>query len=126
MDVSELRGEKFVGIKNGYGTRDLTDSICKSAGFLPHYIFEGDEPARIGSLVEAGIGVAFVPETSRGSGEIDEHFLGLRDDRFVREIAFLRRKDYFISRAAEEFQNVILEYFATYAAQRNKPRLLGS
>jgi DNA-binding transcriptional LysR family regulator len=125
VDLAELREENFIGVKSGYGTRDLTDLVCKSAGFLPHYIFEGDEPARISSLVEAGIGVAFVPETSRGTNESGE-CLDLMDDRFVREIAFLRRKDHFISRAAEEFQNVVLEYFTAYAAQRNKYKLSGS
>lgn len=119
VELAELKEEKFIGVKSGYGTRDLTDSVCKSAGFLPHYIFEGDEPARIGSLVEAGIGVAFVPETSRGTNAIGE-YLDLNDDRFVREIAVLRRKDHFISRAAEEFHTVVLEFFASYAAQRKR------
>jgi len=117
IPVSELREEKFVGVKTGYGTRDLTDAVCRSEGFLPEYIFEGDEPARIGSLVKAGIGVAFVPETSRDPGEPGA-FLGL-DDRFVREIALLRRKDHFLSKAAAEFQNVVLGFFSSYTAPKN-------
>lgn len=116
VDVRELNEEKFVGVKTGYGTREITDAVCQSAGFTPQYIFEGDEPARIGSLVKAGIGVAFVPQTSWGTDEPCA-CLGLTDDRFVREIALLRRKDRFISKAAQEFQNVVRDFFASYASQ---------
>jgi DNA-binding transcriptional LysR family regulator len=124
VDLSKLKEENFIGVKSGYGARDLTDSVCQSAGFLPRYIFEGDEPARVNSLVEAGIGVAFVPDTSRSTNESIE-YLEL-DDRFVREIAFLRCEDHYISKAAEEFQNVVLEFFKTYSAQPNEFKLPGS
>ena len=53
ISLTELRDECFVGVKRGYGTRDLVDSICKSVGFEPTYVYEGDEPARLSSLVEA-------------------------------------------------------------------------
>lgn len=58
ISLTELKDECFVGVKRGYGTRDLVDSICKSVGFVPTYVYEGDEPARLSSLVEAGIGIA--------------------------------------------------------------------
>ena len=47
VSLTELRDEWFVGVKRGYGTRDLVDSICKSVGFAPKYVYEGDEPARL-------------------------------------------------------------------------------
>lgn len=40
ISLAELRDEWFVGVKRGYGTRDLVDSICKSAGFAPKYVYE--------------------------------------------------------------------------------------
>lgn len=41
VSLTELRDEWFVGVKIGYGTRDLMDEVCKSAGFVPHYVYEG-------------------------------------------------------------------------------------
>lgn len=81
--VTDLKDEWFVGVKQGYPTRDLTDRICQSVGFTPKHVYEGDESARIRALVEAEIGIAFVPESSTWGftdgnircQKIDEHLL---------------------------------------------------
>jgi len=122
VHVSELKEERFVGVKTGYGTRDLTDVLCRAAGFLPQYTFEGNEPARIGSLVKAGLGVAFVPEASWDTDEPCV-YLDLMDDRFIREIALLRPKGHYISKAAEEFQDVVLNFFVSYTLAKNSSKL---
>jgi LysR family transcriptional regulator, transcription activator of glutamate synthase operon len=67
VSLTELRDEWFDGVKRGFGTRDLVDSVCKSVGFVPKYVYEGDEPARLSTLVEAEIGIAFIPSTARNS-----------------------------------------------------------
>lgn len=41
ISLIELKDEWFVGVKKGYGTRDLIDSVCKSVGFVPKYVYEG-------------------------------------------------------------------------------------
>ena len=110
VSLSELRDEWFVGVKRGYGTRDLVDSVCKTVGFVPKYVYEGDEPARLSSLVEAGIGIAFIPSTARYSRE-HIHYLQLEDHQLEREIALLWHKSRYISQAALEFREVVVEYF---------------
>nr|WP_285858768.1 LysR substrate-binding domain-containing protein [Paenibacillus sp. MER 99-2] len=116
ISLTELRDESFVGVKRGYGTRDLVDSICKSVGFIPTYVYEGDEPARLSSLVEAGIGIAFIPSTARHSGEHIK-YLKVENHELVREIALLWHKSRYISRAALEFREVVIEYFETISKQ---------
>nr|WP_154894183.1 LysR substrate-binding domain-containing protein [Paenibacillus xylanexedens] len=116
ISLTELRDECFVGVKRGYGTRDLVDSICKSAGFIPTYVYEGDEPARLSSLVEAGIGIAFIPSTARYSGAHIK-YLKVENHELVREIALLRQRSRYISRAAHEFREVVIEYFRTISKQ---------
>lgn len=118
ISLTELRDECFVGVKRGYGTRDLVDSICKSVGFVPTYVYEGDEPARLSSLVEAGIGIAFIPSTARHSGEHIK-YLKVENHELVREIAFLWHRSRYISRAALEFREVVVEYFGTISKQTN-------
>lgn len=117
ISLTELRDESFVGVKRGYGTRDLVDSICKSAGFIPTYVYEGDEPARLSSLVEAGIGIAFIPSTARYSGEHIKYLKVENHNELVREIALLWHRSRYISRAALEFREVVEEYFGTISKQ---------
>lgn len=116
VSLSELRDEWFVGVKRGYGTRDLVDSICNSAGFAPKYVYEGDEPARLSSLVEAEIGIAFIPSTARFSRE-HINYLQIENHELVREIALLWHRSRYISQAALEFREVVLEYFGSISKQ---------
>ncbi|QSF47407.1 LysR family transcriptional regulator [Paenibacillus tianjinensis] len=111
VTLAELRDEWFVGVKRGYGTRDLTDAVCKSSGFILNYVYEGDEPSRLVSLVEAEVGIAFIPGTARDS-RASLRYLQIEDPGMVREIALLWHKSRYISRAAHDFREVVLEYFA--------------
>lgn len=110
VTLAELRNEWFVGVKTGYGTRDLTDAVCKSSGFILNYVYEGDEPSRLVSLVEAEVGIAFIPGTARDS-RASLRYLEIEDPGMVREIALLWHKSRYISRAAHDFREVVLEYF---------------
>ncbi|MDD9265461.1 LysR family transcriptional regulator [Paenibacillus sp. GCM10023248] len=116
VSLNELKDEWFVGVKKGYLTRDLVDSVCKEAGFAPKYVYEGNEPARLSALVEAGIGIAFIPSTARNSREHIQ-YLQVEDHELVREIALLRHRSRYISRAALEFRDVVVEYFGSLSKQ---------
>ncbi|MFD0619982.1 LysR family transcriptional regulator [Paenibacillus sp. GCM10027629] len=116
ISLIELRDECFVGVKRGYGTRDLVDAVCKSVGFVPRYVYEGDEPARLSTLVEAEIGIAFMPSTARNSRE-HVTYLQVEDHELVREIALIWHKSRYISRAALEFREVVLDYFGAISKQ---------
>ncbi|MDC0764795.1 LysR family transcriptional regulator [Brevibacillus sp. AG] len=110
LSLTDLKDEWFVGVKKGYGTRDFVDSICKSVGFTPKYVYEGDEPARLIQLVEAEIGIAFIPSTARDSRE-QIKYLRVENHELVREIALLWHKSRYISRAAQDFRDVVVDYF---------------
>ncbi|MDP4098168.1 LysR family transcriptional regulator [Paenibacillus sp. P96] len=110
VSLAELKDESFVGVKKGYHTRDLVDSVFESAGFVPKYVYEGNEPARLSAFVEAGIGIAFMPASAMNARE-QIQYLRVEEHELVREIALLRHKSRYISRAALEFREVVLEYF---------------
>lgn len=114
ISLTELRDEWFVGVKKGYGIRDLLDALCQTAGFTPKYVYEGDEPARLSALVEAGLGIAFIPSTARDSRE-PVHYLQVEDHELVRELALLWNKRRYLSRAAQEFREFVIEYFKSLA-----------
>ncbi|MFD0693855.1 LysR family transcriptional regulator [Paenibacillus sp. GCM10027628] len=116
VSLIELRNEWFVGVKKGYGARDFVDSLCQAVGFVPKYVYEGDEPARLSDLVEAEIGIAFIPSTARNSREHIQ-YLQVENHELAREIALLWNKNRYISRAALEFREVVIEYFQTISKQ---------
>jgi len=118
VSLTELRDEWFVGVKKGHGTRDLVDAVCESVGFVPNYVYEGNEPARLSALVEAEIGIAFMPSTARNSRE-QIKYLQIENHELVREIALLWHRSRYISRAALEFREVVLEYFGSISKQTN-------
>ncbi|WP_116191647.1 LysR family transcriptional regulator [Paenibacillus taihuensis] len=110
VSLSELKDEWFVGVKIGYGTRDLMDNVCKSAGFVPHYVYEGDEPARLINLVEAEIGIAFIPSTARNE-RAQIRYLQIEGHEAVRKIALLWHKSRYLSPASLDFREIVVEYF---------------
>lgn len=116
VSLTELKEEWFVGLKVGYGTRDLMDAVCKSLGFAPLYVYEGDEPARLVNLVEAEIGIAFIPSTARND-RAQLKYLQIETHEVVREIALLWHKSRYISPTALEFREVVIEYFEDLTKQ---------
>ncbi|RIX59626.1 LysR family transcriptional regulator [Paenibacillus nanensis] len=116
VSLSELREEKFVGVKSGYGIRDTVDAACKSVGFEPYYIYEGDEPARLSALVEAEVGIAFMPSTARDD-KSPIRFLEIEGHQIEREIALLWHKSRFLTRGALDFREVVVEYFEELSKQ---------
>ncbi|WP_267238320.1 LysR substrate-binding domain-containing protein, partial [Paenibacillus polymyxa] len=90
--------------------------VCMSEGFVPKYVYEGDEPARLSTLVEAEIGIAFIPSTARNS---QEHlkYLQVENHELIREIALLWNRNRYISQAAQEFREIVVKYFATISKQ---------
>lgn len=110
VSLTELRDEWFVGVKVGYSTRDLMDAACKTVGFVPHYVYEGDEPARLVNLVEAEIGIAFIPSTARNE-RAHIKYIQIETHEVVRKISLLWHKSRYISPAAMEFREVVVDYF---------------
>ncbi len=65
IPLYKVAQEPFVSLPVGDGLRDVTDDLCKQAGFTPRIMFEGGEPAAIYDLVETGLGIAFAPALAR-------------------------------------------------------------
>jgi len=61
-DLSTVAGQPQVGFAVGWGVRALTDRAMQSRGLQPNYVFEVNDTTTVLDLVEAGFGVALVPE----------------------------------------------------------------
>jgi LysR family transcriptional activator of glutamate synthase operon len=112
--LSELSDEWFVSLKSGYGMRDLTDRYCKMAGFKPKIAYEGDEPATLIALVQAELGVSFVPESSMYIwAPEDIVYLQIEKPECKRAIGLSRYQGRYFSKAAQAFRKVLIKHYQT-------------
>jgi len=111
--LGEVADEPFISLKPGSDLRELTDQFCRQAGFAPRTVCEVDEPAVIRKLVRAGLGVAFLPAVSwRVVGELDPVPLHIAAPPCQRILRLVWREDRYLSVAAQQFRQFVIEYFA--------------
>ncbi|KRK79381.1 LysR family transcriptional regulator [Companilactobacillus nodensis] len=60
----ELTDEKFVGLNKNNPLRNTIDSYFDKRGITINYMYESDDPATIRGLIEAGIGLSFIPSVT--------------------------------------------------------------
>ena len=104
MRMTDLAREPSVGMKPGYGLRQITDELAEAAGFRPKLAFEGDDVDTLRGLIAAGLGVAVLPTTPRprpGTVEIP-----LRP-KAIRHIGLIWGADHALTPAALEFRDFV-------------------
>jgi DNA-binding transcriptional LysR family regulator len=118
--LSELKEERFVNLKKGYGIRDLMDFHCEKAGFVPDNAYEGDEPATLSPLVQAGLGISFIPKSALHLWT-PGHIVPLKIEEPVctREIGLSSHRSRYLSSVAKEFRQVIIEHFQRMAQNKD-------
>jgi DNA-binding transcriptional LysR family regulator len=63
IDVTDLRDERILLLRQGFGTREMFDGACRIAHVHARVVLEAGDPQSLIALVEAGRGVAIVPST---------------------------------------------------------------
>lgn len=111
IDLCEVANDPFIGYKQTFPFRTMNDQFCQKAGFLPNVVCEVDEPAAIGSLVRAGLGVAFVGACNTSA---ESRLIRLHIDQPVcqRTFQLIWREKTYLSRAACRFRDFVVQYFA--------------
>jgi LysR family transcriptional regulator, hydrogen peroxide-inducible genes activator len=62
VGLKDLRGEKFVMLRDGHCFRDLSFATCTRAKVNPRIAFESGQFSSLLGMVAAGVGVSLVPE----------------------------------------------------------------
>ncbi|HZG85555.1 LysR family transcriptional regulator [Paenibacillus sp.] len=110
--LHELAEERFIGLKPGKRLRETTDSLCRFAGFIPHIIYECDEPAMVRSLIRAGLGVSFIPSLTWGGSEGSSVALvSIEEPISTRTIEISWYTHRYMTEAAKKFKEFVLEYY---------------
>ena len=110
ITLKEIVHESFISMKKGYALRNTTDSIFSEANLLPNITFEGDEVATVAGFVSAGLGFSILPDGE----EINPNKIAkLRIEDMIceRVIGMARVENRYLSPAAINFQQFILDYF---------------
>ena len=109
--LEEAEGEPFVEYKTGHPFAKINRSFCRQAGIRQHIVCEVEEPSALGNLVQAGLGVAFMPACKH-----DEHspitLLPILEPECRRVFYLAWHEKRYMSQAARQFQHFLAGYFA--------------
>jgi DNA-binding transcriptional LysR family regulator len=95
IDVAQLRDETFIctHTEEGTGFYATTLDICHAAGFRPGVRALSSQMSTIISMVAAGFGVAFIPESMSNFSQPDVVFRPLMRNDVVSHLAAVHRKN---------------------------------
>ena len=111
IQLADVAGEPFIGLRSASALRRLTDALCLRAGFQPDVIFEGDDLSNVRGFVAAGLGVAVVPAPRTGSPEAvpgPVAYLGIQDEGAGRQIFLTWSAERRLLPAADLFRRHVL------------------
>jgi DNA-binding transcriptional LysR family regulator len=114
MSVTELSRRSLVMFREGYDLREVTVRAYREAGVTPRYAVEGGEMDAVLRLVEAGTGVAVVPDLIfAGRPRLRRTVL---TPPLYRTVAIARRADIAPIQAAQAFTGTLLTFLGEVAA----------
>jgi len=112
--LAEAAAEPFICIKPENPFREMTDEFCRQAGFAPNVVCEVDEHSAVGHFLSTGIGIAFLPETLLEKFDAPFHVLEIEEPECLRTYQIAWAKNRYLSAAAKEFRDFIVQRFASY------------
>jgi DNA-binding transcriptional LysR family regulator len=113
--VPELEGEPFITTRQGYWLRALAERLFRIAGTQPNFTCESDEPAAIRGLISDGLGIGLLPAIARQSAtEPTVAWARVEAADCQRVLSLVRRRDAYLSVAAQRFRDAVIEHFAAH------------
>ncbi|MEV7548558.1 LysR family transcriptional regulator [Amycolatopsis sp. NPDC089917] len=110
--LADLAGEPFLTTRTGYWQRALVERLFAKAGLDLHIVCEGDEAAVLFQLIDAGLGIAFVPSLGlRADTSTTVVWLEVDDPECRRVLSVAWREDTYLSVAAQRFRDHAVEHF---------------
>jgi DNA-binding transcriptional LysR family regulator len=118
MGIAELKDVPLVMFRAGYDLRETTVTACRAAGFEPTFAIEGGEMDAVLEFVQAGLGVAVVPNTVvRGRFRATP----ISAPGLHRTVLLARRRGLEPPRAAQVLIESLIEFLRTGAASGTLP-----
>jgi LysR family transcriptional activator of glutamate synthase operon len=105
ISLRQAASERFVALTPQSGLRQVFDTLCEQAGFVPQLAFEGDEHETLRGLVRAGLGVAVLPRATYEDLTLSE--ITLRDHAARRNVGAVWQKNRRLTPAARRFTSFL-------------------
>ena len=64
LTLADFAQESFISMHAGSSLREVTEKVCREAGFFPKFTVQSDDPTYVRKYVELGMGVSLSPEFS--------------------------------------------------------------
>lgn len=107
IDITGLRDEMIIHSLEGFEVRNTFMDVCQKAGFTPHYEYEVESLETARSMVEAGLGLAVVPENFITSNSSDKvKIIYLNNLLPERTVYFAYQSERYLLPAIEVFMEI--------------------
>ena len=108
-----LKDEAFIGLKANYSQQEFCDEFCKKNGVVPNIICECSEFTAVINLVEAGLGVSFLPCSEEEKKELPVILLKIEGISYKNILRLAWKEQRYFSKAARNFREYVSQYFNT-------------
>lgn len=108
--LREIKDEPFVAIKKGNKLRKIVDELLQEVNVTTNITFEGEDPHTVAGFVSAGHGVSLIPAI-KGLNEYNVKKISVNEPICERKIGVSWVAGRYMSPAATQFKNYLVEYF---------------
>ncbi|WP_348538019.1 LysR family transcriptional regulator [Paenibacillus sp. CCS19] len=109
--LAELAEEPFISFSEGFALHDRIPAACLAAGFRPNIVCESSQWDLIVRLVAANLGAALLPESIGREAGDGVAAVSLEQPAIPWRLAFVWRKDRYLSYAAKEWIRYLRTWF---------------
>lgn len=113
VSFQNLKDEAFIGLKANYSQQEFCDEFCKKNGVVPNIICECSEFTAVINLVEAGLGVSFLPCSEEEKKELPVILLKIEGISYKNILRLAWKEQRYFSKAARNFREYVSKYFNT-------------
>lgn len=114
IKLEEVSSDQFICMVKGTSFRELTDSLCHTAGFTPNVIFEGDFQL-MSELLLSGNGVSLVPKSfCKAYSNPLIAFLEIESPICRRTVSLSYLKNKHLSEFAKAFKQFVIDYYKNF------------
>jgi Transcriptional regulator len=114
VSLDMIKNESFINVPQGYGTRDVFDSISREHGITPNIAIETADISLVFRYVRAGIGIAIVPlsQALRNEPSFSNNYTLFTENKYGKEIGLSWRKGKYLTEAGRMFIENVKAYYA--------------
>lgn len=111
--LSEAAPYQFITYSPGPSIRELTDNLCRQAGFKPDIILESDSPSTFKSFIQSQMGIALLPyQTQRSFFNSLITPVHIISPVCKRSLLLSYQEGHYLNRASKIFMNFCREIFS--------------